>query len=348
MKFLVNPECYHKMCESCVDRIFSHGPAQCPVAGCRKTLRKHRFRAQTFEDIKVEREVDIRRRVAEVFNRREDDFETLRDYNNYLNDVEDITFNLVNNIDVAESEKKLQKYKEENGQSIKHNATLDNDEKAELQAQQAAEKEHAKLRRDAARRELEEEKREKEQGQRQIIDKLASGQGNAEKIIREGERIMLKRSSARRADMETTDVPVQVTDAFANGNGSNGNGSTASDAFVIRGLKKRTAPEPEKPYDAFGGLNYVNQYYVLQDKYDWEWLDAARNDVAYTAGGYDVNEYTQRAFSEAFAGLGVCVADEMTKKDAVMSQTVREPAVTQQRKAKVAGGNIKANADDVF
>jgi len=343
MKFLVNPECYHKMCESCVDRIFSHGPAQCPVAGCRKTLRKHRFRAQTFEDIKVEREVDIRRRVAEVFNRREDDFETLRDYNNYLNDVEDITFNLVNNIDVAESEKKLQKYKEENGQSIKHNATLDNDEKAELQAQQAAEKEHAKLRRDAARRELEEEKREKEQGQRQIIDKLASGHGNAAKIIREGERIMLKRSSARRADMETTDVPMQVTDAFANGNGS-----TASDAFVIRGLKKRTAPEPEKPYDAFGGLNYVNQYYLLQDKYDWEWLDAARNDVAYTAGGYDVNEYTQRAFSEAFAGLGVCVADEMTKKDAVMSQTVREPAVTQQRKAKVAGGDIKANADDVF
>lgn len=66
MRFLVNPECYHKMCESCVDRIFSHGPAQCPVAGCKRTLRKHRFRKQTFEDIQVEREVDIRRRVAEV------------------------------------------------------------------------------------------------------------------------------------------------------------------------------------------------------------------------------------------------------------------------------------------
>jgi len=66
MKFLVNPECYHKMCESCVDRIFSHGPAPCPIAGCKRTLRKAKFRSQTFEDLKVEREVDIRRRVARV------------------------------------------------------------------------------------------------------------------------------------------------------------------------------------------------------------------------------------------------------------------------------------------
>lgn len=66
MRFLVNPECYHKMCESCVDRIFSHGPAQCPVAGCRHTLRKHRFRKQTFADIQVEREVDIRGEIAKV------------------------------------------------------------------------------------------------------------------------------------------------------------------------------------------------------------------------------------------------------------------------------------------
>ena len=67
MRFLINPECYHKMCESCVDRIFSSGPANCPVAGCHKTLRKNRFRKQTFEDINVEREVDIRRRVMQMY-----------------------------------------------------------------------------------------------------------------------------------------------------------------------------------------------------------------------------------------------------------------------------------------
>lgn len=61
---LMNPECYHKICKECVDRYFSHGPAPCPVAGCGKTLRRNRFRKQTFEDLQVEREVDIRKWLA--------------------------------------------------------------------------------------------------------------------------------------------------------------------------------------------------------------------------------------------------------------------------------------------
>ena len=64
LKLLVNPVCYHKMCQSCVDRIYSHGPDQCKVPGCSKTLRKAQFRLPTFEDVELEREVDIRRRVA--------------------------------------------------------------------------------------------------------------------------------------------------------------------------------------------------------------------------------------------------------------------------------------------
>jgi len=47
-----------------VDRIFTSGPAKCPVFGCNKTLRKARFKKQTFENIAVEREVDVRKRVS--------------------------------------------------------------------------------------------------------------------------------------------------------------------------------------------------------------------------------------------------------------------------------------------
>ncbi|KAF3037127.1 TFIIH/NER complex subunit [Didymella heteroderae] len=110
MKFLVNPECYHKMCESCVDRIFSHGPAPCPIAGCARTLRKGKFREATFEDLKVEREVDIRRRVASIMNKEQDDFETLKDYNDYLETVEEITWNLILKIDVDETNTRLQRW----------------------------------------------------------------------------------------------------------------------------------------------------------------------------------------------------------------------------------------------
>jgi CDK-activating kinase assembly factor MAT1 len=100
LKFLVNPECYHKLycnsekgltnrCETCIDRIFTLGPAPCPQCG--RMLRKAKFRKQTFEDTLVEREVDVRRRITKLFNKRREDFKTLRAYNDYLEEVEDIS-----------------------------------------------------------------------------------------------------------------------------------------------------------------------------------------------------------------------------------------------------------------
>ena len=49
-------------CESCIDRLFTLGPAPCPI--CNKILRKLAFTPQTFEDLTVEKEVAIRRRIA--------------------------------------------------------------------------------------------------------------------------------------------------------------------------------------------------------------------------------------------------------------------------------------------
>lgn len=66
ISFLVNPVCYHRMCQNCVEQIFAAGPAPCPIAGCGKTLRKNKFRKQTFEDMKVEREIDIRRYMSNM------------------------------------------------------------------------------------------------------------------------------------------------------------------------------------------------------------------------------------------------------------------------------------------
>jgi CDK-activating kinase assembly factor MAT1 len=66
MVFLVNPDCYHQMCSACVERIFSNGPALCPIPGCKKTLRRNKFRPPTFSDLALEREIDIRKRVQNV------------------------------------------------------------------------------------------------------------------------------------------------------------------------------------------------------------------------------------------------------------------------------------------
>ncbi|KAI9012836.1 CDK-activating kinase assembly factor MAT1-domain-containing protein [Gaertneriomyces semiglobifer] len=88
MKLLVSP-CFHKMCENCINRLFLQGPAPCPI--CKVTLRKSNFVAQTFEDLYVEKEVQIRKRVSRIYNKRLEDFKgNLRAYNDYLEEVEDI------------------------------------------------------------------------------------------------------------------------------------------------------------------------------------------------------------------------------------------------------------------
>lgn len=215
-----------------------------------------------------------------------------------------------------------------------------------LLARQAAEKEQAKLRREAARRAEDDEKKEREEGRRQIIDSLATGQGNAEHIAREGERVMLKRSSARRADVERQQQEQeqaqqqQFDTGISGANGLATNGT--SDTFVIRGLKKRAAPEPDRPYDAFGGLVYQREYHVLQDRYEWDWLDKARNSMDIAAGGYDVQAYCQRALSEAFAGLGVFIGEEMSAVDGQASASVATSG------AVMASADATGASDDVF
>lgn len=305
MRFLVNPECYHKMCESCVDRIFSHGPHRCPIAGCTRTLRKHRFREQTFQDVQIEREVDIRKRIAAIFNQREDEFETLLDYNNYLNEVEDITFNLVNGIDVEESEVKLTKYQNANANTISHNAATALREAKDFTALQIAEREQARIRRDTARLEEDEERRAKVEGRQDIINKLASGSGDAEQIAEQGHRVTLKRRKDLREAATRKDIQLQSADA---------NDVNGSSDFIIRGLKQAGPAAPDMPFDAFGGLSISHKYFVLQQDYAWDWLDNIRKDPLVAAGGYSANEFYARAVGDAFAGLGVFVepADQST------------------------------------
>ena len=69
----------------------------------------------------MDKEVDIRRRILKDFNKQEEDFESLREYNDYLEMVEDIIFNLTNNLDILETNKKIQQYKEDNKDNIMKN-----------------------------------------------------------------------------------------------------------------------------------------------------------------------------------------------------------------------------------
>ncbi|KAK3301026.1 CDK-activating kinase assembly factor MAT1-domain-containing protein [Chaetomium fimeti] len=298
MEFLINPECYHSMCSNCVNRLFNDGPNQCPYARCHRTLRRRGFRSAFFGDLSVEREVDIRRRVAAVFNQAEDDFETLRDFNNYLQMVEDLTFDLVSGGDAQRraAEATLQQWEAEHKADIERNRRAGKEADEQSRRRLAAERDAARQRRVEALREAEEEKLERVRSREAELDSLAQGQTGAGGGA---QRVQLKRRGHAAANRA---VEAAVNTAAA-----------AADVgrLSIRGLKeKKKAPPPEGPYDPFGGVDFVPSRYKVHEGLTHPAIDKYKGDPGHITGGYSFDEYTTRAMFEAFAGLGVFIEDE--------------------------------------
>ena len=85
------------------------------------TLRRTNFRHQLFEDSQIDKEVDIRKRILKDFNKKEEDFDQLSEWNDYLEMVEDIIFNLMNGIDILGTNKRIADYKDRNKDFINKN-----------------------------------------------------------------------------------------------------------------------------------------------------------------------------------------------------------------------------------
>ena len=313
LKFLVN-ECYHKLyfnasnidvltnsCETCIDRIFTLGPAPCPHCG--KILRKAKFRKQTFEDTLVEREVDIRQRIYRSFNKRREDFKSLRAYNDYLEEVEDIIFNLVNGTDIKETEAKILQYEAENKSSITANQARLRAESEALTKQEDLLRQQREQSRLAALKADAEEAYERERQKTDLIRDLASSEGSAEKILARNKAAALKRSSARRINEESN--------RFTPGR-------------INVGMRMNDDEmEDDGPFDPLGGEGEESSLYVVHQDYDdaydfiedgsnLRWLDQVKNDKVASAGGFLVHDVYKRGLFEAYAGLGCILSDELT------------------------------------
>lgn len=57
---------------------------------CRATLRKHELASETLDGDSLRREVRVRKSVLDTYNKRREDFASLREFNDYLELVEDI------------------------------------------------------------------------------------------------------------------------------------------------------------------------------------------------------------------------------------------------------------------
>ncbi|KAG9102679.1 TFIIH/NER complex subunit [Ceratobasidium sp. 370] len=263
--------CYHRMCESCIDRLFTLGPAPCPM--CKTVIRKMGFMAQTFEDLGVEKEVAIRRRINKHFNKR-------------LEDFEDLPFNLINDIDVAATEAKIAEHRAANAALIELNEQREAKEAAALRDAEERERLDRQQRAEEARRAEEEEERERERSRLELINQLESSNAPAERV--------LAKAKAQQRHREALRNPT----------------SSAMPSSAL--LRAKAAARAEAAVDVphvpiTDTWSAETQRFTLKDSYDDALSAGVRADPkgVMRAGGYIIEQAWSRALSCAVMGLDI-------------------------------------------
>lgn len=275
--------CGHALCETCVDLLFVKGSAAC--SQCNIPLRRANFRVQLFEDASVEKELDIRRRILRDFNKKEEDFKTLLDFNNYLEEVETIILNLANNVDIEATKRQIEQYKKENKTLIMKNKgklSKEEEELEDLLENEKMEYEARKLQVIQEELELEKEKRKKKEA---LIDDLMFSDMSAKDIIashaNKNEEPKVKTTFKKKNTFSTGLKSQQVFLPVPKENLDN--------MFIYKDVKLDICgPEPFSPntLKEEGFINYVRS--------------ATEADMA---GGFLSENACDRALQDAFSGI---------------------------------------------
>jgi len=295
MKLLVNA-CGHSLCESCVELLFVRGSAKCPTDNCRVMLRRANFRVQLYDDNSVEKEIDVRKRVLRDFNKKESDFSSLLEYNNYLEEVETIIFNLSNGIDVAETEQRIKAYKEQNQEAIRKNRSkLSADE---LLLEQLIAEEHELMSSNLKTHEEELQLVHRRQKQHdQLIDDLSCSDLPASRIVDQHRTVNPGRVVQSKEVAPPPPPPVSRPTMFSSGVPMAFNRDTIGpmQPVVSAELYHYTPQELE-----LMGPKPPSVTQILSDSY----LSNVRSaTVSETAGGFQSYLSCQRALLDAFCGL---------------------------------------------
>ena len=193
-------------------------------------------------------------------------------------------FNLINDIDVPQTEARIAAYRAENAHLIELNIQREEVYTRELREHEEAERREREQRASQLRREEEEEREEREKEKREIIDKLETSDKNAAKLVAKTRANALRRSTARAAS--TTNV-------------------VQSNAKLLR--TRAAVDVPDVPH-----VPFQDNWYAYDDKYQLNargyndfFSDAVRKDREgiMRAGGYMVEEAWDRALRYAVAAL---------------------------------------------
>ena len=131
----------------------------------------------------MEKECRIRKTISRYLNKREEDFPSLRAYNDYLEEVEDIIFKLFNDVDVQQTFDRLEKFKIENRDLISKNATRQSEEEKEFRALIQSEERRRQEKMNETLVEMQEEELGRKRQRLNLIEELANSDKPAVAII---------------------------------------------------------------------------------------------------------------------------------------------------------------------
>eukprot|EP00095_Tigriopus_kingsejongensis_P003705 maker-scaffold382_size189932-snap-gene-0.30 protein:Tk03705 transcript:maker-scaffold382_size189932-snap-gene-0.30-mRNA-1 annotation:"cdk-activating kinase assembly factor" len=285
MKLMVNV-CGHNLCDSCVELLFAKGSGSCPECGI--ALRRVNFRHQLFEDASIDKEVDIRRRILRDFNKKVEDFDSLRGFNDYLEMVEDIIYNLSNNIEILETNKAIAEYKDKNKDFIAKNRHRQSKESLELLDLMSEEARSAALRHREAEMEERTLKQKKKADKEKLIDDLMFLDTDASAIVSQ---------HAQTVAATTEDGLLAKRPKFSTGIEIHGGTSSAvanvpiieAEPFLYEDLVMETCGPKAPTMDEINEKGYYKH------------VRAATSQER--PGGYHERLACARALEEAFAGL---------------------------------------------
>jgi len=304
MRFLVNSECYHKICKSCVDRIFSKGPSPCPYRSCGKILRRQKFKTQVFEDLKVEREVDVRQRITRIFNFPESSFATPREYDDYLEKIESIIFDLAlpdspeNNEIKAKVDAEVREYEAQHKQEILDNALAQRQQRLMEEEMQKQQQERQRRLRILA---LELQSQEKEYRlimQQETVAALAAGK-NADDSLKEAADRAKQRTDLLRSQYEMELQRSKMAEQQAA-------------QTVLTSATDTT--KPPTPFTPFNGDKDHFLFHQQQQYFD-PYLAPVAGDPKLRAGGFNAQFAEFGALATAFMGLEVDIQMEKAQKE---------------------------------
>ena len=194
-------------------------------------------------------------------------------------------FNLINEINIPQTEARIAAYRAENAALIELNVQREEAYARALQEQEEGERRERESRALELRREEEEEREEREKDRREIIDKLETSDKNASKLIAKSRANALKRSSARAVSTSVLQ----------------------SNAKLLRSRAAYGTNVQDLPH-----VPLQDDWYAYEDKfemrpggYDDIFSEAVRKDRegVMRGGGYVVEEAWERALRCAVAAL---------------------------------------------